>query len=98
MSVAGWMRYVRGRDEKGGVIDVADPMSARFAHLADAHRGDPAAFARGLLAIEGIFGDDLPRDPRFTEPVLSSLESLLEHGALRTVRDHDARHANPPKP
>ena len=42
LSVAGWMRYVYGRDEKGATIDVADPLSARFAALAQAHRDDPA--------------------------------------------------------
>ncbi len=46
LSVAGWMRYVYGRDEKGATIDVADPLSARFATLADAHRDDPRALSR----------------------------------------------------
>jgi fructuronate reductase len=86
LSVAGWMRYVYGRDENGATIDVADPLSARFARLADAHRDDPQAFARGLLAIDAIFGDDLPREARFTQPAIAALQSLFANGTARTVQ------------
>ena len=79
------MRYVYGRDERGDAIDVADPLAARFATLADAHRGDREGFARGLLAIDAIFGDDLPREPRFTQPAIASLDALFRNGALGTV-------------
>jgi fructuronate reductase len=85
LSVAGWMRYVYGRDESGAAIAVADPLSARFAKLAQDHRNDPRAFAHGLLAIDAIFGEDLPREPRFTQPVIASLRALFEYGAARAV-------------
>ena len=91
LSVAGWMRYVHGRDEAGATIEVSDPLAARFAAIAAAHRNDPAGFATGLLALEAIFGSDLPRDPRFTETVIASLESLFAHGTARTVQQCNAR-------
>ena len=86
LSVAGWMRYVYGRDEHGATIDVADPLAARFATLADAHRDDRRAFARGLLAIDAIFGDDLPREPRVHDSRRSQRsQSLFANGRARTV-------------
>ena len=88
LSVASWMRYVYGRDERDDPIDVADPLAARFATLAAEHRGDIEGFARGLLAIDAIFGDDLPREPRFTQPAIASLGALFRNGALRTVIQH----------
>jgi fructuronate reductase len=91
LAVAAWMRYVGGRDESGRTIDVADPLAATFASLADAHRSDPAAHARALMGVTAVFGDDLPQDPRFTRPVTAWLQALHAHGAARTVRDCNAR-------
>ena len=85
LAVAGWMRYVSGRDEKGQPINVSDPLAAQFADIAAAHRDDPAGLARGLLALRAIFGDDLAADPRFVAPVADWLAKLYADGAARTV-------------
>ena len=79
------------RDESGRTIEVADPLAATFASIADAHRGDPAAHARALLGVTAVFGDDLPQDPRFTRPVTAWLAALHAQGASRTVQDCNAR-------
>jgi fructuronate reductase len=91
LAVAAWMRYVGGRDESGRTIDVADPLAATFASIADAHRGDPAAHAHALLGVTAVFGDDLPHDLRFTRPVAAWLAALHAQGAARTVQDCNAR-------
>jgi fructuronate reductase len=85
LAVAAWMRYVSGVDESGRAIAVADPLAADLARIAAAHRGDPAALARGLLGLAPIFGPDLPSDPRFVDPVSSWLAALFADGAARTV-------------
>lgn len=85
LAVAGWMRYVRGDDEKGQPISVSDPLAPRFAVVAAASGKDPAAHARGLLAFSAIFGDDLPHDERFTRPVIRWLTMLCADGAASTV-------------
>lgn len=90
LAVAGWMRYVLGRDEAGGAIEVVDPLGSRFATLARAHP-EPRAFARALLAIEAVFGDDLPRDARFTAPVTAALVALCDDGTARTLASYDQR-------
>jgi len=85
LAVAAWMRYVSGIDESGREIAVADPFAADFARIAAAHRGDPAALARGLMGLAAIFGTQLPSDPRFVEPVTRWLAALYAEGASRTV-------------
>jgi fructuronate reductase len=85
LAVAGWMRYVAGRDEKGRPIKVDDPLAAQFSAIADSHRDDPRELARQLLGIRAIFGDDLPGDPRFVQPVSDGLAKLYTNGAARTV-------------
>jgi len=85
LAVAGWMRYVAGIDESGRPIAVSDPFAKQFAEIAAAHRGDPAGLARGLLSLRAIFGDDLPREPRFAVPVAAWLAALYADGAARTL-------------
>jgi fructuronate reductase len=89
LAVAGWMRYVSGRDERGKPIKVSDPLADEFARIAAQSRihegGDPAALARGLLGIRAIFGDDLAADPRFADRASNWLASLFAIGAARTV-------------
>ncbi|MEZ0169971.1 mannitol dehydrogenase family protein [Microvirga sp. TS319] len=87
LGVAAWMRYVTGVDERGGVIDVRDPMAARLRETADRAGGSPERLASGLLAMREIFGDDLPGDPRFTGPVGAALARLYAQGAKRTVAE-----------
>ncbi|MFK8253863.1 mannitol dehydrogenase family protein [Ancylobacter terrae] len=86
--VAGWMRFVSGRDEAGRAVELRDPMAARLREIADEAGPDATRLARALFGIGEIFGDDLPADPRFTSRVERALESLFERGAARTVEAH----------
>ena len=83
LSVAGWMRYVYGRDEKGAAIDVADPLSARFATLADAHRDDSA----GVRTRPARDRRDLRRRPA----ARAALHEAGDRVASGAVRDGAAR-------
>jgi fructuronate reductase len=89
LAVAGWMRYVSGRDEAGRAIEVSDPLAEEFARIAAGSRvhdgGDPAVLASALLGIRAIFGDDLPADQRFAGRVGTWLTSLFAIGAAHTV-------------
>jgi fructuronate reductase len=85
LGVAAWMRYVTGRDEHGGPIDVRDPLASRLASIGAAAGNDASALARGYLAVREVFGDDLPRNPAFVDTVTSALGRLLTQGARRTV-------------
>ena len=89
LSVAGWMRYVYGTDERGQRIEVSDPLAPRYGELAAKHRDDPRAFGTALIGLETIFGRDLPAQPRFTQPVLEALSALFADGVARTVQRFD---------
>jgi fructuronate reductase len=85
LAVAGWMRYVSGRDESGREIRVSDPLAPEFARIAAERGGDAAGLARSLLSLRAVFGEDLPADPRFANSVAAWLKELFERGAARTV-------------
>ena len=85
LGVAAWMRYVSGTDEKGATIDVRDPLAATFAEKAKAAGRNATALTQSLLGIEAIFGADLPREERFTQPVEKHLAALFEKGAKATA-------------
>ena len=86
LGVAAWMAYVRGVDEKGAAIDVRDPLAAQLRGIADAAGRDAARLAQGLVAVEAIFGTDLPGNTRFVQAVTKSLEGLLAKGAAAVLR------------
>ncbi|MGO4706170.1 mannitol dehydrogenase family protein [Microvirga sp. 2MCAF38] len=87
LGVAAWMRYVTGIDETGAQIDVRDPMAARLRTLADRAGSSAERLAGELFAVREIFGDDLPKDLRFTDAVTVALTHLYAKGAKRTVAE-----------
>ena len=86
LGVAAWMRYVTGLDEAGRPIDVRDPTAARLRALADEAGLAAARLAPALLSVREIFGEDLPGDPRFAEPVTAALDGLIRRGAAAMAR------------
>lgn len=87
LAVAAWMRYVTGEDEKGGDIDVRDPLAGRLAGLAAECKGDAGALSRSYLAVDEVFGDDLSRSAPFCEAVARALATLYSVGARRAVQE-----------
>lgn len=85
LGVAAWMRYVTGIDEQGSPIDVKDPHAVRLRQIADRAGQDAHRLATGLLAVQEVFGTDLPLNPDFTGPVANHLQSLFAVGARSTV-------------
>lgn len=85
LGIAAWMRYATGTDENGAPIDVRDPMAERLRSLADNAQANPRKIAEAFFGIREIFGDDLPRNPDFTEPVTDALTRLYRDGSRVTV-------------
>lgn len=84
LGVAGWMRYAAGIDEKGGPIDVRDPLAATMSERTQSVRSAPE-LAAIFLDLKQVFGTDLPANPQFRAAVEQALESLLRDGAAATV-------------
>jgi fructuronate reductase len=85
LTIAGWMRYVTGTDERGQPIDVQDPLAGVLRAAADSAGPAPERLAEGLMGVTQVFGQDLPADPRFREAVTKALATVMEHGARRAV-------------
>jgi fructuronate reductase len=81
LAVAAWIHYVGGVDEKGQPIDVRDPLARPLRAAIEGAGADPAARVLAVLRMQAIFGDDLPRDPRFVDAVTSAYALLLARGA-----------------
>jgi fructuronate reductase len=84
--VAGWMRYVLGRDEQGGRHEVDDPLAAKFAAIAAASGQHPHDLVDRFLELSGVFGEELPGYADFRENLAASLALLLSVGARTAVR------------
>ncbi|WP_419899203.1 mannitol dehydrogenase family protein [Roseomonas sp. USHLN139] len=81
LAVAAWVRYVGGTDERGAPIDLRDPMAAELRARLDAAGPAPAERVAAMLAVEPIFGTDLPANPVFVAAVTTAFETLLSAGA-----------------
>lgn len=89
LGVAGWMRYVGGVDEKGNKIEVSDPLLPVIqAAVQGSKEGESRV--KALLAIEAIFGQDLPQNGQFVDQVTNAYLSLLSKGAKATVAQFSA--------
>ncbi len=71
MAVAGWFRYLRGTDDRGGRLTLDDPLADRLRNAALSGGTDP----RPLIAASGRFGA-LADDPGFIAQLSESLEMI----------------------
>jgi fructuronate reductase len=85
LAVAGWMRYVTARDEKGQAIDVRDPLAPELAAIARTAGPVADRLAPALLGVRSIFGE-LGADPRLRSAVTHALAQLYEIGARQAVQ------------
>ena len=84
LSVAGWMRYVGGIDDRGDIIDVRDPLAKDLRSICDASR-TPSETVGGLLEVARIFEADLREDAIFRNDLICAYEALLRLGARASV-------------
>jgi mannitol 2-dehydrogenase len=80
LAVAGWLRYLRGVDERGIAFALEDPRAERLRALARAGGTDP----RPVLAERAVFGE-LAGDPEFAAAVEHDLRALTSLGARRAL-------------
>ena len=84
LGVAGWIRYVGGKNEQGQAIVINDPLRDELAQrVAGSSEGEERV--RSLLALKHIFGEDLPESAAFVSRVNHFYRLLLSQGARQTV-------------
>lgn len=80
LAVAGWIRFLGGRNEHGTAMPIDDPMAEIFAGLAARYLPDAAAFAGAVMDLEPVFGAELSADPAFRAEVSDLAVSLFRDG------------------
>jgi mannitol 2-dehydrogenase len=81
LAVAGWFRYLAGTDERGGTLEISDPLASRLTACARSGGADAGA----LLGIREVFGDVLPASAPFRALVSEALRGLYQHGTRATL-------------
>lgn len=85
--VAAWLSCLANRDNHDRPIAIVDPLATALT-TAMQRDNDPAQRVQAALSIGGIFGNDLPSDPRFTTPVTQWFVSLTDRGVEATLRTY----------
>ena len=80
LAVAGWLRYLRGVDEAGREIAIADRLASELYVRANEGRNNP----RPLLSLHSVFSD-LGHNEPFVSELAVALRELDAGGAKATV-------------
>lgn len=83
LGVAGWIRYVSGKDERGDVIDVRDPLSDKIRAIVEA--SSDAERVNAMLTLSEVFGQDLPQNSVFVDAVNEAYQRLSRVGSRQAV-------------
>jgi mannitol 2-dehydrogenase len=84
LSIALWIRHLRGKDEVGNSFAIVDPRSMQLQALANATPDDPMP----ILQLADIFGADLPKNAGFVTAVTKQLQAINRQGVLKTLQDY----------
>lgn len=84
LTIAAWMNYVHGMDEKGVEIDVRDPFADKFATLSKSAI-TPEDWVSGVLSIRDVFPEQAAEV--LSEPITAAYKQLLVRGAHNMVRE-----------
>lgn len=84
LGVAGWMRYVGGIDDAGAPIEIKDPMAKQLADIV-ASAADGEARVKALLALNAVFGEELPQNSKAVTAIQQAYATLQEYGAKKSV-------------
>ena len=87
LAVAGWARYLLGRDELGSAYAISDPLADRLTALLHGCGQNPLAMTERLLAVREVFDPALAAHAAFRDAVHQALASLLSKGVRTALRD-----------
>ncbi len=82
LAIAGWIRFLAGTDEEGRPIPIEDPLAQKLSDAARRGRADPRPF----LALQEIFGAEIPRSAAFVDTLAGCLGRLYAEGTRATLR------------
>ena len=84
LTVAAWMKYTSGTDLQGTNIDVRDPLSSSFKHIADNHTKG-AEIVDAYLNLNTVFSTELSKNTTFRSNVESKYMALIDNGVASAI-------------
>lgn len=82
-AVAGWLHYLRGKDEAGQSYPISDPLAGQL--QAAAGIADLSARVDAFLAMDAVFGKDLADRIEFVSVLKGFLRRIEEEGVLVAI-------------
>ncbi len=92
LAVAGWMRYVSGKDDNQAQIQISDPLATKLAELV-AQSEDDESRVTSLLSLDSLFCAELVNNALFTEKVTNFYLSLRDNSAKKTIETLNNLHS-----
>jgi fructuronate reductase len=89
-AVAAWMRYALGRKENGETYRLRDPRDTEIEALLSGAWHDPETIVDRLMALPGLFPDELSSSAAWRQAVMRRLEVMLVqnmHAAIEAERE-----------
>ena len=90
LAVAGWMRYVGGKDEHDNSIDVRDPLAVKLRSMTDQNT-EPGSVVDALLSLNEIFDPALSANAEFRDSVSAAYDALMVKGVKSTLKSANWR-------
>lgn len=84
-AVAAWMRYALGMTDKGEIYTLRDPREREIATALAGARRDANAVADHLLALPGLFPEELSGSAKWRDALQAKLQPMLAEGMQRAV-------------
>ncbi|WP_062260655.1 mannitol dehydrogenase family protein [Endozoicomonas arenosclerae] len=85
LGIAGWIRYISGKDISGEPIEVSDPLSEHFQQLYQQNADSPEKYLSSILELETVFGQNLSKHSELQNKVSRAYQTLNEIGAEAAV-------------
>ncbi|MBV8456623.1 MAG: mannitol dehydrogenase family protein [Acetobacteraceae bacterium] len=87
LALAGWARYLLGRDEQGATYAISDPLADRLTHAIRGCGHDALAMTERLFAVREVFDPELVAHAAFRDVVREAIAALMSNGVRSTLAD-----------
>lgn len=86
-ALAAFIRFMGGADEKGAPTPISDPLASDFARFFARHGVHSPSLIQDIIGIKALFGEDLPKDPRFVAALEEAYAQLIAKGARACLEE-----------
>ncbi|SLN23035.1 Polyol:NADP oxidoreductase [Aquimixticola soesokkakensis] len=83
LGIAGWMLYLRGKDEAGNDLPLCDPLADALRDIVAAQDG--AEYVSALLSLRAVFDADLAHNAEFAAAIQKAYAELTTKGVRAAI-------------